>query len=100
MKAKTLFSTALCLVLLLPAVSLLAQSELAAKLLTQGGSGVLTLVVYDKDKKEIGRGTAVVLSETTAATTYHLVSKAADVKALNFKKKKVDVEGLLAVDKA
>jgi len=99
MKAKRLFSTALSLVLLMPAASLFAQSDLAAQLLTQSGQGVLTLVVYDKDKNEIGRGAAVVLSETTAATTYHLISKAADVKAFNFKKKKVDVEGLLAVDK-
>ncbi len=99
MKAKKLSIFALSLALLLPAASLFAQSELAAKLLVQSGNGVLMLTVFDKDKKEIGRGAAVVLSETTAVTTYHLVDKAADVKAMNAKKKKVNVKGLLAVDK-
>ena len=99
MKAKKLSIFALSLALLLPAASLFAQSELAAKLLVQSGNGVLILTVFDKDKKEIGRGAAVVLSETIAVTTYHLVDKAADVKAMNAKKKKVNVKGLLAVDK-
>jgi len=100
MKAKTVLSIALCFALLLSASSLPAQTTPAAQLLAQSGNGVLTLVIFDKDKKEIGRGAAVVLSETTAVTAFHLVCKAADIKALNFKKKKVDVEGLLAVDKA
>ena len=57
------------------------------------------LVVLDKDKKEIGRGSAVVLSETVAVTSFHLVCKAAEVTGFNALKKKVDIEGLLAVDK-
>ena len=53
MKAKKLSIFALSLALLLPAASLFAQSELAAKLLVQSGNGVLMLTVFDKDKKEI-----------------------------------------------
>jgi len=65
MKAKLVLSTALCFALMLSASSLSAQTTPAAQLLEQSGNGVLTLVMFDKDKKEIGRGAAVVLSETT-----------------------------------
>jgi len=99
MKAKALFITVLCLALLGPGASLFAQSDLATKLLPQSGPGVITLVILDKDKKEIAHGAAVVLSPTKAVTTYHLISNAAAVKAFNFKKKGVDVEAILAVDK-
>ncbi|MHB8054919.1 MAG: tetratricopeptide repeat protein [Candidatus Aminicenantales bacterium] len=99
MKAKTILTAMLCLALLGPGASLFAQNELATKLLAENNTGVITLVILDKDKKEIGYGAAVVLSPTKAVTTYHLISGAADVKGFNFKKRKVDVEGILAVDK-
>ena len=99
MKAKTLFINMLCLALLGSGVSLYAQESLGSKLLVQSGNGIITLVILDKDKQEIAHGAAVVLSPTKAVTTYHLISKAADVKAFNAKKKKVSVEAILAVDK-
>jgi len=99
MKPKTLFFAFLSLILIVPGMSQGAQSAPGAKLLAENGNAVISLVVFDKDKKEIGRGSAVVLSETVAVTSFHLVCKAAEVTGLNALKKKVDIEGLLAVDK-
>ncbi len=77
-----------------------SQDDPALKRLEESGPGVLALVVLDKDGKEIAKGSAVVLAKDAALTSYHVVSGAASVTAYNNKKKKVDVEGLLAVDKS
>ncbi len=91
--------TALCLgaAMALPAAG---QEDPAVKRLEESGPGVLALVVYDKDKKEIARGSAISLAKDLAVTNYHLVSGAASVVGFNNKKKEVDVEGILAVNKA
>ena len=100
MKSKSLSFLLLFSALVIPGASFQdPKSEAAAKLLAQSGNGVLTLVVYDKEQKEIGRGSALVLSENTAVTPYHLISGAAKITALNLKKKEVDIDGILGVDK-
>jgi hypothetical protein len=76
------------------------QEDPAVKRLEESGSGVLALVAYDKDKKEIARGSAISLAKDLAVTNYHLISGAASVMGFNAKKKEVDVEGILAVNKA
>jgi len=85
--------------LFLSSVLLFAQGEELAKILTQASPGVISLVVYGKDKQEIGKGSAVVLTEQIAATSYHLISQAASCIGFNFRKKEVDVNGVVAVDK-
>jgi len=89
-----------CIGLFLSGSLLFGQSEELAKLLTQSSPGVINLVVYGKEKQEIGKGSAIVLTEQIAATSYHLVSQAASCVAFNYRKKEVDVEGVIAVDKS
>ena len=76
------------------------QSDDKAKILAQWGPGVLRLVILDKDKKEVGNGTAFAISPTAAVTSYHLVSQAVGATSFNIKAKEVDVDGILGVDKA
>ncbi len=78
---------------------LFGQSEELAKLLTQCSPGVITLVAYGKEKQELAKGSAVVLTEQIAATSYHLVCQAASCLGFNYRQKKVDIEGVIAVDK-
>jgi tetratricopeptide (TPR) repeat protein len=99
MRLKGFFTLALGLVPALSGPALFAQGEAAAKLQAQAGNGIIYLVVYDKDQKEIGKGTAAVLADKIAVTSYHLVSGAAQVAGFNAKKKKVNVLGIMAVDK-
>lgn len=99
MRSQSFLALALCLVLALGGSALFAQSEAATKLQAQASSGVIYVVAYDKDLKEIGKGSAAVLADKLAVTSYHLVSGAAKVDGFNAKKKKVDVLGVVAVDK-
>jgi tetratricopeptide (TPR) repeat protein len=99
MAHKTRQAIVVCIGLFLSASFLFGQGEELAKLLTQCSPGVINLVVYGKEKQEIAKGSAVVLTEQIAATSYHLVSQAASCVAFNYRKKEVDVEGIIAVDK-
>jgi len=91
---------ALCLSLAVGGSAVMAQEDAAAKLLAQAEEGVIYIVAYDKDQKEIGKGSAAVLADKLAVTSYHLVSGAAAVSGFNAKQKKVDVVGIVAVDKS
>jgi tetratricopeptide (TPR) repeat protein len=77
-----------------------AQEDPGQKALTQFSPGVLNVIVYDKDKKEIAKGSAIVLTKEIAALNYHLISLGLNAAAFNYKKKAVDVLGVIAVDKA
>jgi len=90
----------LCLALVLSAAAVFGQTGEAEKLLSLTNPGVIQVVISNKEKVEIGRGSALVLSPTLAATSYHLISQAAGAAGINFKKKDVDVDGVLGVDKA
>ena len=90
----------LCLALVLSAVGAFAQTAESDKLLALTNPGVIQLILFNKEKAEIGRGTALVLSPKVAVTSYHLISPAAGAAGFNFKKKDVDVDGVLGVDKA
>ena len=96
---------ALVLAFLIPISSIARGAQSAAedpvqKLTAQAGPGVLALIAYDKDKKEIARGSAVVLAKDMAVANYHTVAAAANVTAFNMKKKEVDVLAIVAIDKA
>jgi tetratricopeptide (TPR) repeat protein len=82
---------------ILPALA--AQEDVKAKALEQWGPGVLRLVILDKDKKEVGSGTAFVIAPTVAVTSYHLIAQAANATSFNIKAREVDVDGILGVDK-
>jgi S1-C subfamily serine protease len=106
MKHKSLIIGVLCGAFLLagslPAAPQQAADDPGQKALEKSGPGILSVVVYDKDakdKKELGKGTAIVLTKELAAVNYHLVSLGNFAVAFNYKKKEVDVLGLVAVDK-
>ena len=76
-----------------------AQEDPGQKALTQFSPGVLSVVVYDMDKKEIAKGSAVVLTKEIAAVSYHMISLGQSAVGFNYKKKEVDILGVIAVDK-
>jgi len=90
----------LALVLGLSPASAAAQTEEANRVFAQTSPGTLAIIALDATEKEIGRGTAFALAEDLLVTAYHLVSKAASVKAVNVKGKEMKVDGIIAVDKA
>ena len=77
-----------------------SQTEAANNILGQSGGGVLTIIGYGADKAEIVKGSALALAEDVVVTAYHIIAQAFDVEAVNFKGKKVKIEGVLGVDKA
>ncbi|OGD22992.1 MAG: hypothetical protein A2Y70_07030 [Candidatus Aminicenantes bacterium RBG_13_64_14] len=79
-----------------------SQTEEANSILGLAGGGVLTIIGYGADKAEIAnsRGSALALAEDVVVTAYHVIAQAFDVEAVNFKGKKVKIEGVLGVDKA
>ncbi|MCX6568836.1 MAG: tetratricopeptide repeat protein [Candidatus Aminicenantes bacterium] len=79
-----------------------SQTEEANRILGQAGGSVLTIIGYGADKAEIAnsRGSALALAEDVVVTAYHVIAQAFDVEAVNFKGKKVKIEGVLGVDKA
>ena len=91
----------ICFALLIPGTLLFGQAaaDASAKILADTGPGLLSLVVYGKDKAELGRGSAVALAEGIAVTSYHLVSQAVSCTGFTSKKKEVSIDGIIAVDK-
>ena len=77
-----------------------SQTEEANNILGQAGGGVLTIIGYGADKAEIIKGSALALSEDVVVTAYHVIAQAFDVEAVNFKGKKIKIEGILGIDKA
>jgi tetratricopeptide (TPR) repeat protein len=103
MAHKSITAFVLCVAVLVSGTFLYAgqaQEDPGQKALTQFSPGVLNIVVYDKDKKEIAKGSAVVLTKGIAAVNYHLISLGLSAVGFNYKKKEVDVLGVIAVDKA
>jgi tetratricopeptide (TPR) repeat protein len=76
-----------------------AQTEDAAKALTQAGGGVVALVIYGADKAEVAKASALALTADILATSYHVISQAYDVEALTSKQKKIKVDGIIGIDK-
>ncbi|MGB8951093.1 MAG: tetratricopeptide repeat protein [Candidatus Aminicenantales bacterium] len=99
MKDKKIWAFFIGLVLIVPSFLFSAQTEEIAKKLEENKAGILSLIVYGSDKQEMARGSALAVSEGIVATSYHLVSQAAQVEAFNFKQKKVKVEGIISFDK-
>jgi len=87
------------IVLLLPFSLIFPQSEEALKVLEKNKNSVVSFVSLGEDKEIICRGTGFVISNGIMATNYHLVSQAKNVEGINFKGKKVKIEGIVTVDK-
>jgi len=99
MRANRLLAVIFSSAMLCLAPWLFSQTEEAKRVFEQNNTGVLSLIVYGPDKQEIGRGSALVLSEQIAAVPYHVVSQAAAVEAFNFNLKKIGVDGIIFFDR-
>jgi len=85
--------------LLAPAIQLGAQTEETALLLSQNRQAVLSLVAYGPNKAEIGRGTAIAISDEIIVTSYHLISQAQSVEVYTYDNKRIKVDGLVSSDR-
>jgi len=100
MMLKTAKALTLFICLSLAGGLLYGQTDESAKILAQSGPGVMQLVTYGKDKQEIAKGTAFAISDKLAVASYHLISPAANCVGFNIKQKEVDIDGVMAVNKA
>lgn len=75
------------------------QSGDADSIVESNQSYIISLSFFGADDEEIGNGTGFFIGEGVLVTNYHLVSQALDAVGINFKGKKIKIEGLLAVDK-
>jgi tetratricopeptide (TPR) repeat protein len=92
--------TVIFFLLLLFPLLIYAQTEESLQILELNKKGVITLIAFGENKEEITRGTGFSVKENMLiATSYHLVSNAYSAQGLNFKGKKIKVEGIIAVDK-
>lgn len=75
------------------------QSGDADSILESNQGFIISLSFFGAEDEEIGHGTGFFIGEGVLVTNYHLVSQAFDAAGINFKGKKIKIEGLLAVDK-
>ncbi len=75
------------------------QSGDADSIIESNQRFIISLSFFGADDEEIGNGTGFFIGEGVLVTNYHLVSQALDAVGINFKGKKIKIEGLLAVDK-
>ena len=86
-------------VFLAAGVSLYSQTQESADLFDKHKGGVVSLFAYGDSKELIAKGVAFGLTQDVVATSYHLVSQAASVEAVNFKGKKMRLDGVIANDR-
>jgi len=60
---------------------------------------MVSFVTYGDDNEEISKGTGFVVGEKIIATSYSLVSQAKSAEGLDYKEKKIKMDGILSVDK-
>ncbi len=80
-------------------VTLASQTEEASRILETYQQSVVTFVSLDKEKNQISRGTGFLIGPEMMLTNYNLISQAEKVEGLDFKGKKVKIEGILGVNK-
>lgn len=80
-------------------ISLFSQTQESADLFDKHKEGVISLYVYGDNKELIAKGVGFGLTQNVVATSYHLVSQAAEVQGVNVKGKKMKLDGLIAVNR-
>lgn len=82
-------------------------SPLTLSAVQEGGEGqiaklkesVVSFYVEGEDKVEIARGSGFMIGKELMVTNYHLISKAVKVEGLDYRGKKVKIDGIIAHDK-
>ncbi len=75
------------------------QSGDAESILEDNQAFIISLSFFGVDDEETGIGTGFFIGEGVLVTNYHFISQALDATGINFKGKKIRIEGLLAADK-
>ena len=89
-----------CIFMSLMASSFLfSQSDKAAAIYEQNKPNVVYFFTMNENEEEISRGTGFVIAKNIMVTNYHLVSQAKAAEGLDFKNKKVKIEGIIAFNK-
>ena len=73
------------------------QSEEAAVIFEKNKVSVVSFFTLDENKNELSRGSGLIIGKDLMVTNYHLVSQAKSAEGLDFKGKKVKVEGIISV---
>lgn len=85
--------------LLLPSSALFSQSEETDQIIEQNLPSLISFVTFGEDDEELSQGTGFVIGEKIIATSYSLVSQAKSAEGIDYKGKKIKMEGILSVDK-
>jgi tetratricopeptide (TPR) repeat protein len=99
MKCKKYALILIIVLLLVPSPMLFSQSEGAEQILEQHLPSMITFATFGEDKEEISKGTGFIIGEKIMVTSYALFSQAKSAEGLDYKGKKIKIEGILAVDK-
>jgi tetratricopeptide (TPR) repeat protein len=75
------------------------QTEDSTRIYEQNKEGVLSLYVYGANKELVVKGVGFGLTEDIIATSYHLISAADEVQGVNYKGKKMKIEGIVTADR-
>jgi tetratricopeptide (TPR) repeat protein len=87
------------MLLLTPWMLLCAQSEGGAGAFEKHKESVISYMSLGKEKEIIAKGTGFIIGKETMVTTYSLISQADKVEGLDYRGKKVKIEGIFGVDK-
>ncbi len=81
-------------------IALFSQTQESTDLFEKNKEGIVSLFAYGDNKELIAKGVGFGLTQDVVATSYHLVSQATEVQAINVKGKKMKVDGIVAIDRA
>lgn len=99
MKGKKYLIILSLILLLAPSSTLFTQSEGAQQILEQNIPSLITFSTFGDDEEEISKGSGFVIGEKIMATSYSLISQAKSAEGLDYKGKKVKIDGVIAFDK-
>jgi len=86
-----------CLLIFTPMTFSAVQEGVDAQI-AKFKESVVSFVVEGEDKTEIARGTGFMIGKELMVTNYHLISKAAKIEGLDYKGKKVKIDGIVSHD--
>ena len=98
-RSKNLAVISICVMLLIPLALYSLQPEDTSTILEKNQENVIFFVCLGEGEEEISRGTGFVVGKEVMATSYHLVSQAKKAEGMNFKGKKVKIDGIISYDK-
>ncbi|MFC2161264.1 tetratricopeptide repeat protein [Acidobacteriota bacterium] len=79
---------------------LFPQSGEAQTVLENNQDFIISLSFLGDNEEEVGNGTGFFIGEGVLVTSYHFISQALGAAGINYKGKKIKIEGLLAADKS